>query len=783
LVERLQEGGLVLSPEEATLMLLGIYEDTGGLTYDTTTVRDVRAAARLLEQGAQLNVARRFLNVALSEQQSRLYDALLRSVEWLRIEERPIVLATAVAPAGFDDEISSVAHRLRETLLPDGLFVMVQLGDGVQVVARSSADEIDAGLVARELGGGGHSRAAAAMVVGGNLEGVAARLREFLPRAVRPTMRVASLMSLGVQTVSPAARVMEVADLIQRHGHEGYPVVDEQNSRIVGLVTRRAVDRAMQLEMSAQPVSRIMRTGSVFVRPSDTIERVQELMAAEGWGQIPVLPEARDGADEDGLPIGIVTRTDLLNAFFKPQPESPKTDMRRQLARAFSPALWAMVLVTSETAARLQMPIYFVGGLVRDLLLDKLPTDIDIVVEGDAILLATELIDRVGGELHSHDRFGTAKWFLSPDTYEAMVALAADARPDLQPVEKETDSEGKGVQVSAPSQIDFVSARKEFYRRATALPDVEPGSIKLDLHRRDFTINTLAIRLDGVFLGQLLDFYGGRRDLRRGIIRVLHSLSFVDDPTRILRAVRLEQRLGFRIEENTAELIDAALPLLDRVSGERIRNEIELALNEANPIQVMRRLDELGVMARLHPGLCWRPETEPVFARIPDYATDPLWGEIYRNSPSVFFYFAAWLAPFPRPIPEVVASRLRVRKATQDDLLGLDEVKQSLTGMPDDARPSEVVKTLRRFAPRTLLMARILDYNPRINLWLERYVTEWRFVKTKITGEDLLKAGLAPGPVYARLLEQLLSARLDGVTVDDDDERALLLSLLAEIKE
>ena len=157
LVERLLARGLVLSPEEATLLLLGIYEDTGGLTYDTTTARDVQAAARLLEQGALLNVARRFLNVALSDQQRALYDALARDVEWLKIEGRPIALATADAPPGFADEISSVAHRLRDSLSPDGLFVLVQLGDGVQLVARSAVDEVDVGLVARLMGGGGHS--------------------------------------------------------------------------------------------------------------------------------------------------------------------------------------------------------------------------------------------------------------------------------------------------------------------------------------------------------------------------------------------------------------------------------------------------------------------------------------------------------------------------------------------------------------------------------------------------------------------------------------------------
>lgn len=776
LVEQLQARGLVLSPEEATLLLLGIYEDTGGLTYDTTTARDVHAAGWLLEHGAQLNVARKFLNVALSEMQQALYDQLLHNLEWLRVEERPIVIAPAIAPPGFDDEISSVAHRLRETLTPDGLFVLVQVGDGVQLVARSSVDEIDVGRIARELGGGGHNRAAAAMMVGARLPSVAERLRALLPGAVRPTLRVAAVMSRGVLTVAATTRVDEVAALMQKHGHEGYPVVDERQNRVVGLVTRRAVDRAVSHEMGGQPVSRIMRAGTITVRPSDSLERVQQLMAAEGWGQIPVLPDAAEGEHDAHLPIGIVTRTDLLSVLFRPPPEAPEADLRERLAESLSPELWALVLVASDTAARLKMPIYFVGGLVRDLLLDKRPTDLDIVVEGDAIALVSDLRERFGGELHSHDRFGTAKWSLGADTYDRLVA-AALAGPFLpRPDDRVGSEDGR---LAAPAKIDFVTARKEFYKRPTALPDVEPGSIKLDLHRRDFTINTLAVRLDGAFLGQLLDFYGGRRDLRRGIIRVLHSLSFVDDPTRILRAVRLEQRLGFTIEPGTAELIDDALPMLDRVTGERIRNEIELALREADPVRVMERLDGLGVLDHLAPGLSWQPETAAAFERIPLFADDPLWGETYRASSPVFFFFAVWLAPFAAPVPELVARRLRVRKATLEDLLGLGDLRVALASLANDAPPSVVVRTLNRFAPRTLLTVRMLDLSSRANEWLDRYMVEWRYVRTAVSGDDLRALGLPPGPVYTSLLDALLAARLDGEVVDEVGERALLIAKLA----
>jgi tRNA nucleotidyltransferase (CCA-adding enzyme) len=777
LVEKMQESGLRLTGEEATLLLLGIYEDTGSLTYDTTTVRDARAAAWLLEQGAQLSVARRFLNVALSDAQQALYDDLLRGTEWLRLKERQIVLASAVVPDGFEDEISSVAHRLRETLTPDALFVLVQLGDGVQVVARSSSEAIDVGEVARVLGGGGHSRAAAAMVVGGSADSVRERLRAALPESIQPVTRVESIMSHGLVTILDSALVSEAAALMQRQGHEGYPVVSAVDGEIVGLLTRRNVDRAMSHELGHLPVGQIMLAGQVSVTPDDSLEAVQRLMATEGWGQIPVLGTG-DGGDTQ--PIGIVTRTDVLNALSLPAPSEPEPDVRLLLARSFSPELWALVRVVSATAGELRMPVYFVGGLVRDILLGKSPTDLDIVVEGDAIELVRQLQARFGGELHSHSRFGTAKWLVDPAMWAAIEEQAAALATTADERELLRIATQVPAQLDTPPMIDFVTARKEFYKRPTALPDVERGSIKLDLHRRDFTINTLAVRLDGAYLGQLLDFYGGRRDLQRGLIRVLHSLSFIDDPTRILRAVRLEQRLDFAIEPGTADLIAAALPLLGRVSGERVRNEIELALGEADPLRVLRRLDELHVLEQIAPGLHFPIVAEDAIKSIPVVTSDTPWADIYHAGPSVFYPFALWLAHLEPAVQRAAAARLRVRKATGDDLDDLNALRHALAALPETAPVSQVVAALQPYSERVLLTARLLDLSPVINAWLERYVREWRGIRTAVTGDDLKALGLAPGPVFAELLDALLNARLDGHVTTEDEERQLLAALVAE---
>jgi tRNA nucleotidyltransferase (CCA-adding enzyme) len=757
LVEQLQARGLTLTVEEATLLLLGIYEDTGSLTYDTTTPRDLAAAGWLLERGNMLGVVRRFLNIPLTEAQMALYEQLYTAVTWHTIQGQSIVLAGAVAPVEFREEISSIAHRLREALTPAGLFILVQMQSDVQLVARSTTDKVDVSVIARAFGGGGHDRAAAARIKDRTLAMVQAQLAGLLPSAVQPMVRVAQLMSYGLQIIRPEATVAEAAEMIRRFGYEGYPVVDEASKQIVGLLTRRAVDRALSHQMERLPVSRIMRAGNVTVRPSDSIADLQQIMLREGWGQIPVLPE--EGSGLAAGPIGIVTRTDLLNHLFEPVNRVAEPDMRQLMLTQLPPQLWQMVQAVGEVAGALNLPLYFVGGIVRDMLLGQPPTDLDMVVEGEAIKLAFALQTKFGGEVHAHERFGTAKWMVTAEVWTAVWGQ-------------------ESVAVAVLDSIDFVTARTEFYTEPSALPEVTHGSIKLDLHRRDFSINTLAVRLDGAFLGQLLDFYGGQRDLALGVIRVLHSLSFVDDPTRILRAVRLEQRLHFTIEPRTTELIGSALPLLDRLSGSRIRHELELAFQEADPALVLARLAELGVLHQIDAQLCWREEMAAAFARLRPLLAHSAWRAALGDDSPAFVYFALWIVPLGEVVAEAVMERLRVRKMTRHDVQACGAALAALAALPPDAPVSAVEKVLRPYALRVLLVLRALVLDERLIYWLEQYYEQWRHVKTAVTGHTLRRMGLKPGPEFAVLLDALLAARLDGRITDEAGELALLQEMI-----
>ncbi|MGC9349551.1 MAG: CBS domain-containing protein, partial [Anaerolineae bacterium] len=245
LVEAISTRLIPVSPAEATLMLIGIYEDTGSLTYGSTTPRDMRAAAWLVDQGANLEITVEFLDHPLSPVQQKIYQGLRDNLETREIDGHPVVISWAESPPDTEEEVSTLAHKLQNLLEPSALFILVGIGDNTQLVARSTTDDLNVAEVAEHFGGGGHDRAAAALVRKRPPEEVAEELRELLPDAVRPRVKVRDLMSYGVRTVRPDDVIEDVAQKMLRTGHEGFPVVDERH-RVVGLVTRNAVDRAMQ---------------------------------------------------------------------------------------------------------------------------------------------------------------------------------------------------------------------------------------------------------------------------------------------------------------------------------------------------------------------------------------------------------------------------------------------------------------------------------------------------------------------------------------------------------
>ncbi len=748
LVEQMVKATILLTPIEATLLLLGIYEDTGSLGYISTTARDVRSAAWLLEQGASLEVVNDFVHHLLTRAQQTLYQQLITNSKPYEFAGQAVIVATAMAK-DYVEEISTLAHRIGDLFEPEAVFLLVDLGGRIQLVARSSSKNVDVAVIAKALGGGGHAQAAAALIRQRTLEDTQQRLLELLETHVKPAVTVAQIMSYGVQTLSPGTTVAEAAERMRRLGHEGFPVVHD--GRVVGMLTRQEIDKALQHDLDDAPIRRYMHYGEVVVTPRDPVERVQAVIRDTGWGQVPVVDAT------SGEILGIVTRTDLIRLWTAPAPPPRAQEVARRMDELLPSELLQLLRAAGQTASDMGYTLYAVGGFVRDLQLGQPTFDVDLVVEGHAIKLARQLAHDHGGRVRSHKRFGTAKWILdTPDS-------------DLQ-------RPASNIQYPIPS-LDFVTARIEFYEHPTALPTVERSSIRQDLHRRDFTINTLAIRLDPEHWGELLDFYGGERDLQDGLIRVLHSLSLVEDPTRILRAARFEQRFGFRIEPRTAELIDDARGLLDRVSGERIRHELYLILAEDMPEHALARLGELGVLQQISRGLRWNDWQQRKFPAL-------------RQALGIETEMA--LPPAPSLYLTLLACRLdsddlraflqRLRFVRDDRLLveavhNLQALEAELlrNGLP----PSGVYRILHPASDAARFVFGVVTDSWLVRQRLEQYQQRLCTVQTDIDGSYLRQLGVPGGPVYRRILDAVLDARLDGQVSSREEEEALVEELLA----
>jgi len=763
-VEHLQDHLLTLNNIQATLLLLGIYEDTGSLAYASTTVRDMRAAAALVEAGASLRIAADFLNPALSEGQMKLYDVLLPAVETHTIQGKCIVLASADG-TNLNEEISSIAHKLRDLLDPDGLFLLVKTQEGIRIVARSTSDQVNVARVMNLYGGGGHERAASALIETRSplypagpdpLAELQVSLLSQLHELVQPSITVGKIMSKKPLLLNPETSLSEAARMMQRYGYEGFPVVEA--GKVIGLLTRRAVDRAVAHHLNLS-ITSLMEAGEFSLRTDDTIDTLQGLMATTGWGQIPVLDPTSQKV------IGIVTRTDLLKTLSKETSFVPgKLNYASTLNKTLPAPRLALLKAVADEAASEHLAIYIVGGFVRDLILNLPSIDFDIVVEGEAITLARRLSDKYGGKVVSHQRFGTAKWQFKEvkAIFARALGFSAAEAQDL------------------PDSLDLISARTEFYDRPTALPTVERSSIKLDLHRRDFTINTMALRLDGRHFGELYDYWDGLTDLHKKQVKVLHSLSFVDDPTRLLRAVRFEQRFHFQIEARTRQLMAEARPLVKQVSGDRLRHELNLILEEENPIAIFERLEELDLLTSIHPSLHWDPALAPaLLACLHDPLPENWQIPTTLSHTSIRFALACMvlLIPLGEPDAAEVANRLHLNSLIVEAIQKACPIwhdREMLEPLP----ASQFCRHLNGLPVTGGFALYILAKTGIFKEKLDKYFSNWRFVSPFTDGNRLKEMGLQPGPKYSEILERLRSAWIEGEVNSQVEEEKLLTQLL-----
>jgi len=734
------------TPMEATILVLGIYEETGCLLYPSTTERDLLAVAYLLKRGANLNIAASFLKMDLSREELDILNALVESSQELVIQGVRIKIAKASREQYFGDA-APLAHRMMEMEDLDAVIVLLGMEGKILLVARSKVPELDVAKVMAEFGGGGHPTAASATIKEASLEIIEERVRTLLNASVKPGKVAADIMTRPVISVQQDISIKEAEAMMTRYGVNVLPVLTKET--YAGLLSRESVEKALFHGFGKSRAIDFATTDAMTVAPSTPIRTIETLMIEQNQRFMPVV--------QSGSIIGAITRTDLLRTLYEEflrrrRIEETVTRGKPTIGRnlsswlkdRFPPEVYQILKRSGETAEELGVNVYLVGGSVRDLLRGEENLDIDMVIEGDGILFARTLGEKLQAKVRTHQKFGTAQ-------------IITDAL-----------------------KIDVATARTEYYESPAALPKVETSSIKKDLYRRDFTINTLAVKLNHADFGLLIDFFGGQRDLREKTIRVLHNLSFVEDPTRAFRAIRFSERFGFKISKHAENLIKSTIEmnLFDKLSGPRLFEELRLAFHETDPTRTLKRLSDFGLLKVIQPNLHFTEELEATLKSMQETLS---WFNLLfleEKTDKGILYLMALLSGLKDEEMQAAAERLSPSPKVRDMIMkGITRARNMLRKFPLDD-PVGSYNLLSPLSIEMVLFLMALSRDRKKQRVISHYLTELRRMKTILKGDDLQKMGIQPGPVYSKILTELLEEKLKGRLKTREDEEKLVRTLI-----
>lgn len=740
LVREIQARGLSVSSLEATLMALGIYEDTGFFTFVGTTPADLEAAAFLLAQGADVRMIRDWMTVVLQAEQAEALSEIRQRLEVLPIRGVTVHFA-AIRHRQYIADLAVVVHRVMDEQPIEVLFVALETPRHVYVIGRSRSHRIDVGAILAELGGGGHAYAGSASIPQKTAIEVKERLIRVIEERLPAEPRARDLMVRSVRTVPATATVAQAAEVINRFRVNALPV--EADGRVVGLVTRQALDQARAMGLDDRPVHEVMTGPPPVVGPDATLDEAAEALLRHRSRIVLVA--------EPGGPVqGLITRMDLLRARYDwlqlsavrlARPTGPAMNYWRRLEKLCPPEWVSYFQEIGEIAEDQGWRAYLVGGVVRDVVMNQVPQDIDVVVEGPAILLARAWAERHDARVHAYEQFGTA------------VVILPDGL-----------------------RIDFATARTETYDYPGAPPRVEVGTLlRQDLYRRDFTINAMALTLNPPERGLLVDPFGGLRDVHDGLIRVLHSLSFFEDPARLLRAIRFAARYGFQLSPETQHLFEKARDagVLERLPGPRKGLELRYLLSEPAILEVFRRMTEAQLWPHLHPRWNWRiTDLEEVrrAAEVFDW-----WRVTTGTEPPDAWMFWALVALQHLPAEDrvtVIREFQWPQEVYRLVVEGRDLLRefQAWYHRTPSATPGEVALRWRDWPIWLVLFLMAISDEP-LRGYARRYLTEWRDLRPFLTGDDLRQMGLEPGPVFREVLDRLWVAQVNGQVRDPAEAR------------
>lgn len=752
--EILRDKGIAITPDEATIMALGLYEDTGSLTFTSTCPEDFDAAAWFLTQGADLNTVSHFMKMELNAAQIEILDKLLKSLEYKKMGITQVAMVTADAKRYVGD-ISYITHKIMDIENPDALFVLVRMEDRVSLVARSRVEGLDVGVVAESFGGGGHPAAASATIKNLTLPQAQDKLWEVINRVVEPAPVAADMMMTSVVTIEADDPISEAEIGMTRYDISGIPVLKE--GKVVGLITRQIVEKAIHHGMGSHNVSEFMISEFATVNPDTKAYVVEEIALERRQKQTPVV--TKDG----GELVGLITRGMILQKLYKDSllkkgrgarlGHHRKDPVTKPMSRLMQDRLPKKALklfnVIGDVANKNGYTSYICGGFVRDLLTRAPNMDMDIVIEGDGIDFARKLADRLNGRAKVHEKFKTA------------VVVTPDGM-----------------------KIDVATARIEYYSHPAALPTVEMSVMRHDLYRRDFSINAMAISLNGAKPYTLLDYFNGQADLKSRSLRVLHNLSFVEDPTRAFRAVRFESRFGFTLGSQTLSLLNSAVKrgLFNRLSSSRLFTELKLILKERRPAIAFKRMDELGLLKFIHPQFSLDEAAQNLMERCEDIL---VWRKLAFPEKGVEEWIVHLMAVLNSLSDSAVKEMIDIypsQKKIIEDVLrsrsfAAHAIKELSRGV-DRFSPSRIYFMFHERSEETLLFLAAKARDEKIRDAVTRFLSEPMSVEPIINGSDLKRLGTPPNKTMRIILGKILEAQLDGKVKTKEDALKLAKNIL-----
>ena len=747
LTKIIDENEIEITPDEATILCLGIYEDTGSFSFPSTTEKDFLAAAKLLSMGANVNTVSNLIDREMNPAQVGLLNDMIQASTPYNINGVEIVV-TSVSSDVYVPDFAFLVHKMMRMEDLNAIFAIARMVNKIYVIARSRSSEVDVGTILTPLGGGGHTFAAAATVKGKTLVQTEHRLMEMLHRGIRSRRQANNLMSKPPIMVDAGVSCKEASSLLTRYNINALLVAEKigKKNKLLGYITRQVIEKALFHKLDNIPVREYMTTEIGTVGPESDLQEIQEKIIGNKQRILPVI-------DKD-VTIGVITRTDLLNILVRQSQltDRKSTDPLKEMVHArtrnivkflkerLSQRFIGMFKQIGQVADEIGCGVYVAGGFVRDLFLYRPNEDIDIVIEGDGISFAKKYAKLVGARIHSYAKFGTAV-IIFPDGFK----------------------------------IDVASARMEYYKFPAALPTVEMSSIKLDLFRRDFTINTLAVQLNPDRFGMLIDFFNAQKDIKTKAVRVLHNLSFVEDPTRVFRAIRFEQRFGFTIGKLTSGLIENSVKMnfFRQLSGRRVWSELRQILEEENPTAAISRLGDYDLLKVIHPSIVLEEELIFLFNSIKKVLS---WFDLLFLEESYMkwaVYFLALIRHCDKETSEEICKRLelaprysvifcRERFHVERDLFWLER------NVP--VKNSTLYKRLSGFRTELILCMMAATKKVAVKRSISRYFTHLRYIHPSVRGKDLVKMGIPPGPIYREILQAVLDAKLNGDVKSKTDE-------------